>query len=62
MRIPDKLVFGVPEYAGMARVDEKTIRKGIEAQEIPAIRFGRIYKIPRWYVLEQLTGSRTEVA
>lgn len=54
----DKLLVGVPEAAKMCGIDAKTLRKKIEAGEVPAERFGRHIKIPVWWLRELRDGKR----
>jgi excisionase family DNA binding protein len=58
----EKALLGVPEVARITGLDEKSVRKAVEAQQIPALRIGRVWRVPRWWVDEQLHGSRAAVA
>lgn len=41
-----KLFMTVPEVAQLARVDQRTLRRAIEAGEIPVVRFANTVRIP----------------
>lgn len=58
MSNPEKALLGVPEVARITGLNEKSIRKAVEAQQIPALRVGRVWRVPRWWVVEQQTGHR----
>ena len=49
--IRGKLFLTVPEVANLARVDQRTLRRAIEAGEIPAVRLGNTVRIPTTVVL-----------
>jgi excisionase family DNA binding protein len=51
-------LIGTPEVARETGLDEKTVRKAIESGQIPAIRFGRVWRVPRWWVNEQRNGPK----
>jgi len=46
----DRLFISVKEFAGIAGLDERTIRRAIEAGEIPGFRAGAKYLIPTAFV------------
>jgi excisionase family DNA binding protein len=52
-RIKDKLFCTTTEAGAVLRYDHRTIRKAIEAGEIPAVRAGATYRIPVSWILEQ---------
>ena len=52
----EKLLWGVPATATALDVDQKTVRKQIEAGKIPAERYGRNWKIPLWWIKAQRDG------
>jgi excisionase family DNA binding protein len=58
--IRGKLFMTVPEVADLARVDQRTLRRAIEAGEIPAVRLGNTVRIPTAALL-QLAGLSPEV-
>lgn len=41
-----RLFLTVAEFARVARMDPRTVRRGIDADEIPAVRMGRTIRIP----------------
>lgn len=49
-----RLFLTVTEFAELTRVDERTVRRSIEADEIPAVRMGRTIRIPVPKVREML--------
>jgi len=48
-----KLFADVPETAEILRYDQRTVRRAIEAGEIPAIRAGGHWRIPVAWLREQ---------
>jgi excisionase family DNA binding protein len=44
--IRGKLFLTVPEVAELARIDQRTLRRAIDAGEIPTARFGNTVRIP----------------
>jgi excisionase family DNA binding protein len=48
----------VPEVAEATGLNAKTIRASIARGEIPAKTYGRLIKIPRWWVEEQRSGAK----
>lgn len=46
------LTLSVQDVAAFLNVDERTIRRGIERGQVPGKKIGRIWRIPRTYVLE----------
>jgi excisionase family DNA binding protein len=54
-----KLFADVPETAKILRYDERTVRRAIEAGEIPAVRAGERWLVPTAWLREQagLGGS-----
>lgn len=59
---PGRLFLSVPELSAMLGYDRlgRTVRKGIEAGEIPAIRVGATWRIPVSWLREQaLLGGGT---
>jgi hypothetical protein len=52
----EKLFFGVPETALLCDLDPKTVRREIERGTIPGQRFGRIWKVPLWWIKQQRDG------
>lgn len=58
--IRGKLFMTVPEVAELTRVDQRTLRRAIEAGEISAVRLGNTVRIPTAAIL-QLAGLSREV-
>ena len=52
----EKLLWGVPETARLLGLDAKTVRKAVEAGEIPSAKYGRLIKIPGWWIRQQRDG------
>lgn len=48
-----KLFADVPETAQILRYDQRTVRRAIEAGEIPAMRAGGRWRIPTAWIREQ---------
>ena len=48
-----RLFATVPEFVKVSGYDARTVRKGIEAGEIPAIRVGATWRIPVAWIREQ---------
>ena len=59
---PKKALYGIPEGAEIIGMDPKTLRQAVEAGQIPGMRIGRCFKIPAWWIDEQLNGPRSAVA
>jgi excisionase family DNA binding protein len=57
--ILDGLFADVPETAAVLRYDARTVRRAIEAGEIPAVRAGERWRVPTAWLREQarLGGS-----
>jgi excisionase family DNA binding protein len=58
--IRGKLFMTVPEVADLARIDQRTLRRAIEAGGIPAVRLGNTTRIPTSALL-RLAGLSPEV-
>ncbi|SBW21134.1 hypothetical protein FDG2_1915 [Candidatus Protofrankia californiensis] len=52
----------VPEAAKALRVSEMTVRRAIHANEIPYVKIGRAYRVPRSYITGVLTVTETRPA
>lgn len=50
---PGRLFATVPEFVRVSGYDQRTVRKGIESGEIPAIRVGVTWRIPVAWIREQ---------
>jgi excisionase family DNA binding protein len=48
-----KLFADVPETAAFLRYDQRTVRRAIEAGDIPAIKVGERWRIPTRWLREQ---------
>lgn len=58
----DAKFMTVTEVADMMRVSRMTIYRMIHAGELPAIRFGRSYRVPQNAVEEILSSGGTDQA
>lgn len=56
-----KLFADVPETAEVLRIDQRTVRRSIEAGDIPAIRTGQRWRVPTSW-LRQAAGLETSGA
>jgi excisionase family DNA binding protein len=56
-----KLFADVPETAEVLRIDQRTVRRSIEAGDIPAIRTGQRWRVPTSW-LRQAAGLETSEA
>jgi len=62
-RIKDKLFATTTECALVLRYDVRTLRKGIEAGDIPAVKAGSTYRIPvAWIMAQAEVGDLRSVA
>jgi excisionase family DNA binding protein len=52
-RIENKLFATTTEASAILRYDARTLRKAIEAGEIPAVRAGTTYRIPTSWLRER---------
>lgn len=53
-RLKGKLFATTTECAAVLSYDARTLRKAIEAEEIPAIRAGSTYRIPTAWIRAQV--------
>jgi excisionase family DNA binding protein len=51
-----KVLLSVDEVAEATGMERKSVRAAVERGEIPGKRFGRLIKIPVWWVEEQRHG------
>lgn len=51
-----KVLLSVPEVADATGMEVKTVRAAISRGEIPSSRFGRLIKVPLWWVEQQRLG------
>lgn len=62
MSIPaDRLFITVGEAAELLMLDERTVRRGIEAADLPGFKVGATYRIP-WERFRSETGIAVECA
>lgn len=52
-RLRDKLFATTTEAGAVLRYDHRTIRKAIEAGEIPAVRVGSTWRVPTAWLLRE---------
>jgi len=57
-----KLFADVPETAQILRYDQRTVRRAIEAGEIPAVRAGGRWRIPTSWLREQARIGDSDAA
>lgn len=50
----------VNQVAELLQVEPRTIRRNIEFGEIPAKKIGRVWRIPRGFVLAYLDAERSD--
>jgi excisionase family DNA binding protein len=58
--VSDSATLAVSETAKELGVGERAVRDGVARGEIPAVRFGRLIRIPRWWVQSLRTGPSRE--
>ena len=51
------LVYGVSQVCELLDLSKSKARRMIEAGEMPAVRYGRVVRIPRWWVDDQIRGK-----
>ncbi len=59
--LPDVRFLTVAEVAELMRVSKMTVYRLIHAGELPAVRFGRSYRVPEEAVTEALQRSVADV-
>jgi excisionase family DNA binding protein len=52
--VTEPLVYRPAQVAELLQVSRAAVYRGMAAGTIPAVRFGRSVRIPRWWVDEQL--------
>lgn len=52
----EKVLLSVQEVADATGMEVKSVRAAIGRGEIPGRRFGRLIKVPAWWVAEQRLG------
>lgn len=50
----EPLVYTVTEYAALMKCSTSTVHRQIEAGRIPAVRYGAVVRIPKWFADEEL--------
>lgn len=58
--LSDVRFLTVAEVAEMMRVSSMTVYRLVHAGELPAVRFGRSYRIPESAVAQVVAGSNSE--
>jgi excisionase family DNA binding protein len=56
-RLDGRLFATVTETAAILRYDARTVRKAIEAGEIPAVRAGSTYRVPTDWIRESVSPA-----
>jgi excisionase family DNA binding protein len=54
-RLEEKLFATTTEAGAVLRADQRTIRKAIEAGEIPAVKVGSTWRVPVAWLREQVS-------
>lgn len=52
-----KVTFTVPEVAELLGVSRAAAYRAVKAGDLPALRLGRRWLIPRWKLIDMLQGS-----
>jgi excisionase family DNA binding protein len=60
--LPDVRFLTVAEVADMMRVSKMTVYRMVHSGEMPAIRFGRSFRVPETAVAEALTQHVSDTA
>jgi excisionase family DNA binding protein len=60
--LPDVRFLTVAEVADMMRVSKMTVYRMVHSGEMPAIRFGRSFRVPETAVAEALTQHAADTA
>ncbi len=55
-------LLSVDEVAKALGLNTKTVRAAILDGKIPGARYGRIFRVPRWWLAEQVDGPRQRPA
>lgn len=50
----EPLVYRISQAAQLLQLSRSSVSRAIAAGRIPAVRFGRSVRIPRWWVDEQV--------
>ncbi len=59
--VPDVRFLTVAEVAGIMRVSKMTVYRLVHAGELPAVRFGRSYRVPESAVAEVVQRPVSDV-
>ncbi|MFF2632966.1 helix-turn-helix domain-containing protein [Microbacterium sp. NPDC058021] len=59
--LPDMRFLTVAEVADLMRVSKMTVYRLVHAGELPAVRFGRSYRVPESAVLDALQRPVADV-
>ncbi|MBA8815310.1 excisionase family DNA binding protein [Microbacterium endophyticum] len=59
--LPDVRFLTVAEVADIMRVSKMTVYRLVHAGELPAVRFGRSYRVPETAVSEAVQRSAADV-
>jgi excisionase family DNA binding protein len=59
--LPDVRFLTVAEVAGLMRVSKMTVYRLVHAGELPAVRFGRSYRVPESAVAEVVQRPASDV-
>ncbi len=62
MSLPDARFLTVAEVADMMRVSRMTVYRLVHSGDLPAIRFGRSFRVPESAVEEALRNSVSEAS
>lgn len=50
----EPLVYRIAQVGELLQLSRASVYRGIAEKKIPAVRFGRSVRVPRWWVDEQL--------
>lgn len=53
----EPLVYRVAEVAALLRLSKSTVYRMIDAGEMPAVRWHRSVRVPKWWVEAKLGGK-----
>jgi excisionase family DNA binding protein len=59
--LPDVRFLTVAEVAALMRVSKMTVYRLVHAGELPAVRFGRSYRVPESAVVEAMQRPVSDV-
>lgn len=55
-------LVGVPEASELTGIHSESLRKMVDAGQVPGMKVGRCYRIPRWWIDAQLNGPSSTAA